>query len=440
MELTEKIQKLHEDRAKALQEREAILAKDELTDDDRTKDTDLKAKVDGYTERIEALEDVQKAKMVEFSKFDQPVKPTIPEIEVKEPNWVEDPKKGFKDTRDFFLRVMNAAKNPSFKLDERLAFLQPRYEAAVGSDEQMVSSDPYGGFLVPHGLAPGVLAVAPEDDFMARFTRSVPMDVPRVEFNARTDKNHTSSVAGGITFNRIQETTAGTSSRMQFEQVVLDANELVGLTYATNRVLTYSASSFVAILQAGFSDALTGKMTDERLNGSGTGEMEGVLNSPALIAVAEEATQTNATIIYENIINMRARCWGYENAIWIANHDTLPQLMTMNFTSSAIAPIWQPSLREDHPDVLLGRPIFFTEFAQTLGTQGDIVCVNLREYLEGTLQPLQSAESVHVRFENRETAFRFTIMNDGRGWWRTALTPAVSSTTLSPFVALATRS
>jgi hypothetical protein len=74
---------------------------------------------------------------------------------------------------------------------------------------------------------------------------------------------------------------------------------------------------------------------------------------------------------------------------------------------------------------------------QTLGTAGDLMLVNWSQYLEGTYQPLQSAESIHVRFVNNERAFRFTMRNDGAPWWRSALTPKHSSNTLSPYVRLA---
>ena len=101
--------------------------------------------------------------------------------------------------------------------------------------------------------------------------------------------------------------------------------------------------------------------------------------------------------------------------------------------------MWQSSAREGEPDMLLGRPAFPTEYCQTVGTVGDIILGVWSEYLEGVRTPLQSAESVHVRFEYNERTFRFTMENDGRVWWRSALTPKVSSTTLSPFVALASR-
>jgi hypothetical protein len=65
--------------------------------------------------------------------------------------------------------------------------------------------------------------------------------------------------------------------------------------------------------------------------------------------------------------------------------------------------------------------------------------VNWSQYLEGTLQGLQSDESIHVRFLANERTFRFYLRNDGRGWWKSALTPRKGANSLSPFVGLAER-
>jgi len=64
---------------------------------------------------------------------------------------------------------------------------------------------------------------------------------------------------------------------------------------------------------------------------------------------------------------------------------------------------------------------------------------NWSQYLEGTYENLQSAESIHVRFLNHETTFKFWLRNAGAPWWRTVLTPKKSASTLSPFVVLAAR-
>ena len=108
--------------------------------------------------------------------------------------------------------------------------------------------------------------------------------------------------------------------------------------------------------------------------------------------------------------------------------------------SNALAvPVWQTSARDGEPDLLFGRPAIASEFCQTVGTTGDIILGNWAEYLEGTYEPLNSAESIHVRFVNHERTFKFWMRNAGRVWWRTALTPRRSTQTLSPFVALQSR-
>ncbi len=48
--------------------------------------------------------------------------------------------------------------------------------------------------------------------------------------------------------------------------------------------------------------------------------------------------------------------------------------------------------------------------------------------------------SIHVAFLTGEQAFRWQLRHDGQPFWKKPLTPKNGSSTLSPFVALATRS
>jgi HK97 family phage major capsid protein len=224
---------------------------------------------------------------------------------------------------------------------------------------------------------------------------------------------------------------------MSLEQFSLNATNLTGLNYTTEELLQYSPVSVAALIAAGFKDEFLVKGIDEKINGSGVGEPEGVMNSPAIISVAKEVGQAADTITYTNILAMRARCYGYGNAVWIANHDALPTLAKMSFVvGTGGSAVFVPNT---NPATLLGRPLFFTEYAKTVGDTGDILLINPTQYLEGTLQPMQSAESVHVRFETHERTFKFWIANDGKSWWRAALTPKNSTATLSPFVKLDAR-
>jgi len=352
-----------------------------------------------------------------------------------------DTKRGYKDHKELLADVMAAG------MYGRVSAKLKPLQATQGSDEQGVYSDPAGGFLVPSGVAPGLLQTDAEKDWIAALVTNIsPMTAPTVSFNARVDKDHTTSVSGGFTVTRRPETVDGTASRTAFEQVVLTANEEFGLAFATERILNDSPQSFVAIIAAGFSDEFANNAIKERLRGSGVGERLGVLHAlnTALVTVTKESQQAADTIVKENIDKMASRAWRYQNSVWIANHDTRPQLRSLVQaigTGGTAVSYFEGGGTTSGGSVerLDGRPIYFTEHASKLGDVGDLSLIDWSQYLEGEYQQLQTAESIHVRFASAERAFRFYKRNDGRPWWRTFLTPAQSAQTLSPFVVLGAR-
>lgn len=352
--------------------------------------------------------------------------------------FLEDPMRGFRSGREFLVAVRNASRGGP--IPANLASLRAPMQAAAGSDEHSVAADTYGGFLAPVGVAAGVKMLGYDPDPIAALTQKIPMGTMKVYLNARVDKSHSTSVSGGLVVYRRAETQAVSSSRTQFEQVLLDANALMGLAFASEELLSASPESFAAILERGFRDEFGARGMIDRLDGSGAGEPLGVNNVTSgthisTLEISKETGQAAATINYANLVKMRARCWGYGNAVWAANHDTLPALLSITAPGST-----QPLLATNEQGVttLMGRPVFFTEFAKTLGTAGDLVLGNWAEYLEGEYQPIQGASSVHVRFAEHEQAFKFWKVNAGIPWWRSVLTPK-NGATLAPFVRLAAR-
>ncbi len=354
----------------------------------------------------------------------------------------DDPKCGYKNHIEFFKDIIQAGMDgkPSERLLKSQEILRKRN--AVGGDEAKVSNNPDGGFLIPPIFLPGVMVTDPQalQADTGRLTRNIPMDAADVYINARVDKNHSSSVSGGFRVYRREEAATVTASKAQFEQIKLEANSLMGISFATEEILTRSPSSFAALIQTGFDDERISKLNYERLWGTGVGEFMGIMNSPALITVAKESGQGADTIAGKNIVKMRARVWGYNNAIWMVNQDCYEQLTEVHITGTKNDVfLFNPARGIDVPDTILGRPVLFDENMATLGDKGDISLVNWREYLEGQLGGTSFQESIHVRFVNNERAFRFVIYNAGSPWWRTALTPKKSAVTLSPFITLAVR-
>jgi len=182
-------------------------------------------------------------------------------------------------------------------------------------------------------------------------------------------------------------------------------------------------------------------LDDAFLNGVGGIEPEGIRSSPALITVAKETAQAADTIVWSNIVKMWARLWpgGQNNAIWVANGNTIPQLYEMNQAiGTAGVPVFQPASQP--AATLFGRPILFTEKLPKLGDAGDILLVDPTQYAIGMRVGISLAISQHLYFDSDELAFRLRVRLDAKSLWDTALTPAEATETISPFVQLAERS
>jgi len=389
----------------------------ELKNKIQTVQTELNSKLDGLEQQIASMN-----------------------ISLKD-NAEGDPQLGYKSNTEFFMDVISAGRTG--RVPEKLVKAHEiRLKNAVGSDEAKVANNPDGGFLIPPAYFPEVLKTdsrATQTDTGA-LTRRVPIAVATIHFNARVDKNHSSSVSGGFQIYRREETASVTATKATFEQITLQANSLMGLAYATNEILDRSPVSFAPLIQSGFEDERVSKLNNERLNGTGVGQYLGVLNAPCLISVAKESGQSADTIVAANVLKMRARIWGYGNAVWMVNQDCYEQLAQLYISgTNGDVFIFNPARSTDVPDMLLGRPVIYDENMQTLGDKGDIMLINWREYLEGQRGGSSFSESVHVRFEYNESAFKFVVYNAGAPWWRTALTPKNSSSTLSPFISLNAR-
>lgn len=128
------------------------------------------------------------------------------------------------------------------------------------------------------------------------------------------------------------------------------------------------------------------------------------------------------------------------NAVWLANDETVPQLAEL------VLPIGTAGVRYPYASIengsmsLWGRPVIFVEYAEALGTVGDLALVDLSKYRLIRKGGIEQASSMHVYFTTGEQAFRAFYRVDGQPVPRAAITPFKGNSTLSPFIVLATRS
>ena len=212
--------------------------------------------------------------------------------------------------------------------------------------------------------------------------------------------------------------------------------------YATDELLADS-TQLEAVVNQSAGEELDFMVNDDILNGTGAGMLSGVLNSAALISVPAESGQPAATIEYNNLTKMWARLHprSRSKAVWFINQDVNPELDNLALAvGTGAIPANYITYGPDGVMRIKGRPVVETEFNATLGTVGDILLADMSDYLMWQKGGVQSASSIHVQFLTDQTVFRFIYRVDGQPATHSALTPYKGSNTVSPYVALATRS
>ena len=358
---------------------------------------------------------------------------------------VINPKEEFRTLGEQLMAVRRASQ-PGGSVDPRLQAVNRRAEeerAASGMGES-VGSD--GGFVVQQDFANELaLRTYSTGEILTRVRRiPVSANANGLKMNVINETSRANgSRWGGIRVYRTAEAGALTGTKPAFRQMELALKKLTGLLYATDELMQ-DAAALDAVINEAFPKEMSFVMEDEIINGTGAGQMLGVLNSAALVSVAKETGQGAATVQKENIDKMWARAYapGRGSMVWLINQDIEPQLDNMSLViGTGGVPVYLPpgGLSETPFARLKGRQVIPVEYCATLGTVGDILLVDLSQYIMIDKGGMQATMSIHVRFLNDESTFRFIMRNDGQPAWNSALTPFKGTTTLSPYVALATR-
>lgn len=366
------------------------------------------------------------------------------------PLWEDDKEKyGYRNQQDFLNSVVNSYRNREVA-DPRMRRL---VMDAIGSDEFSKANWEAQGLMVPRGFISDVMQLEPEADQLSGLMTRIPMTAPVVDIPCRVDKNHTSSVTGGFQVYRGKETAAPTLTKTAMELVTLKAHELNGAAAVTNQLMADSPISIAALIDAGMRQEARSYRIDELLNGNGIGRPLGMLNTnnAALITVLREVGQSTSSIVNGmNILKMRQRVWGYDNAVWLCSLDLYPIIFTLCIESpnnAGVIKLFAPGTGAGLPDTLLGRPVIWTEYMNGIssGNDGNVIsewndnflaCVNPTQMLFGERGTQNVTRSIHVRFLEREEVFMFTSYDDARPWWKSTFQPKNGGLTQSPFVVL----
>jgi HK97 family phage major capsid protein len=301
-----------------------------------------------------------------------------------------------------------------------------------------------GGFAVPPDFRAEIMGrVYGEDSLITRtdrlFSGGNTLTLP-IDMTAPWDST------GGIQAYWTGEAAAIAQSKPKLEEITIKLEKLATLVPITEELLE-DVPAMDSYLRRKAPEKIDFKLSYALAWGNGAGMPLGFMNAPALVTVAAEGAQAADTLQVANLTKMLARMpvQSRRNAVWLIHPDAEQQLPGLVIGQQ---PVYLPpgGLRDNPFGVLLGRPVIPHQVCETVGNLGDIMLVDLTQYLTATktgggrdANGLKVDTSMHLWFDQDLMAFKFTLRVAGQPWWSQALAQRSGSNAQSPFVTLAAR-
>jgi HK97 family phage major capsid protein len=318
---------------------------------------------------------------------------------------------GWKSFGEFALASAQAS-HRSGAVDPRLIANAPTTVSTGGTDAD-------GGYAVPPDFREQILVkVMGEDTIIGQTDQLV---TSSNSITMPTDETTPWQSSGGVLAAWTGENAQMAQTKVALGTNVVPLHKLTALCPVTEELMS-DAPAIDRYLSTKVPDKMNFKITDAILNGTGSGQPTGIVGHAATVTVAKETAQTADTVNATNIKKMYLGMYGQwrQGAVWLINQDLETQLwdMSLELTSSSI-PLYVPvgGFSQAPFATLLGRPVIPTQGAQTLGDLGDIVFVNLSQYMSVTKTTgLRADVSMHLWFDYDTLAFRFILRIGGKPW------------------------
>jgi HK97 family phage major capsid protein len=282
-----------------------------------------------------------------------------------------------------------------------------------------------GGFSVPEAWYAGIFTRALEKQIAVplcstfQFGDSNMLHIPAVD-----DHDHSEGVAGPINAVWIGENQTNTPQDGRLRTIIMTMHKLA-LFIDASREAVEDGVTLEQQLQRVMVNAIAYAQDYAFLRGDGINKPQGVLDAASRVSVVRD---TASQVKYADIVAMYSKMYpgGYDNAVWVASHSILSQLLTM--VDAGNHNIWVPSvggsISQKVPATLLGRPIYFTEKVPTLGSEGDLSFIDFSQYATGLKRGAIVERSNAPAWNRDAISFRIILRCDGAPLWDQSLTLA----------------
>jgi len=308
-------------------------------------------------------------------------------------------------------------------------------------------ADSEGGVMAPLQFAAGIWTRSLDNDFnILSLMNPIPTTGNTVKVRARQDKSRVDgSRDGGVLAYWNGEAAQYSKVKPTYRTIDLRLEKLTLLIPATEELLEDSTAAESEISDVAARE-LRFKCNDAFFRGNGTGMPLGLLNSPAKVTVAGAGNGANNTVTAINVDNMwmqRAKPSG-EGYVWLANQAVEGQLQRMFYTGTTantygatFAYVPGSAFNGAGLPMLKGKPVYYNEFCEDLGTEGDIILIDPSQYAVAVkANGITQQTSIHFLFDTGEVLFKFYMRMDARPYWEAPLTRYKGTNSLSPILTL----
>jgi HK97 family phage major capsid protein len=305
------------------------------------------------------------------------------------------------------------------------------------------ANDASGGeFLLPLQQVESIFTANLEQPGIFERARKYPVRgrTIRIPLLDQTDAANTRPMAGIAAITIVGEGGEKPLREPQFIQRLMTIYKWAAYTELGDEVL---ADDMTGDLAPTIQQAVGGQIVNEingycTIDGSGTAMPLGALHaSNAALKVVNR--QTSQSVTTADVFEMDARFVDGPGSFWLAHVSLKPAIYGLTLGSNTLVS-WLTDLRSMPVATLLGKPIVWTHLTSLKGVKGDLALINPAFYAAALRQALTVESSIHYKFRNDITAYRFFARAGGipipTGTYSYKAAGSVKTYEVSPFVVL----
>jgi HK97 family phage major capsid protein len=229
----------------------------------------------------------------------------------------------------------------------------------------------------------------------------------RIPYLVQTDGDVTRPMSSIANVTIVGEAAEKPLREPKFDQRILTVFKYAAYTEFSDEMLADDFTGDLApTVQASIGGTIINKINEDiTFDGTGSSQPLGAFNNSngALYKVTRK-TQNDFKV--EDVFNMYARHVIGPNSRWYIHPSVVPKMMSLTLNGTTLVTFIQ-SLTNTPQMQLLGIPVVVTPLVALLGSQGDVCLGNGAFYAMALRQALTVESSIHYKFRNDVTAYRF---------------------------------